>query len=337
MRLPVHQVRKSQLRPAELCIQPHAAVRQRHLRGQARLQPAEIMGPFPIEAAGRRALLLHGLDDVAHPRPPAPESLGPRGPTVALGRADDWGARGPPPGHLMGLPRDAFVDTVRPRGWGPHTRQAKMRITAERTERFRQGVIFGACRAKAAASDHPHGIDCEPQMDACIPAQPVTPADIRPARQPPRAPALGIARGDAGAVPRFIRTLLGRQQLHQMQQARAQRLMLLASLAVALLPRRQPGEGGAPMPWGIAIKSACTAKAWPRAEDCQGVTTALRVRAACGPGGGSRGQEVVQKSSVMTERVVRKGFTSTTEYAPSLGEERAILPARGTFHPTDTC
>ena len=52
--------------------------------------------------------------------------------------------------------------------------------------------------------------------------------------------------------------------------------MLLAYLAVALLPRRQPGEGGAPMPWGIAIKSACTAKAWPRAEDCQGHHRAAR-------------------------------------------------------------
>ena len=75
MSLPVHQVRKSQMRPAELGMQPDAEVMQRNLRGQAHLKPAEIMGSFPIEAEGMGELLIHSLHDLAHPSHPASESL----------------------------------------------------------------------------------------------------------------------------------------------------------------------------------------------------------------------------------------------------------------------
>jgi hypothetical protein len=34
---------------------------------------------------------------------------------------------------------------------------------------------------------------------------------------------------------------------------------------------------------------------------------------------------------------VIEASTSTTEFAPYLGEDRAILQARGTFRPTDNC
>ena len=218
---------------------------QRNLRGQARLKPAEIMRPFPIEAEGMRELVIHGLHALAHSSHPAPEPLGPRRPTVALGRADDLGAIGLPPGHLIGSPLEAFVDDLRPTGWSPNTRQAKVGMAAESKERFCQGLIFGAGRTTAEAGDHPDGVDRQQQMEAFIAAQPVAPATIGQARQPPRAPALGISCGDAGAVQRFIRTLLGRQQPHKMQKTRDQRLILLAYLAVELLSRRQRGEGGA--------------------------------------------------------------------------------------------
>jgi parallel beta-helix repeat protein len=50
MKLPVHQVGKGQPWPAQLLIQPDTKVMQGHLRGQARLQSTEGMGPFPIQA-----------------------------------------------------------------------------------------------------------------------------------------------------------------------------------------------------------------------------------------------------------------------------------------------
>ena len=76
MKLPVHQVCKGQPRPAELFIEPDAEIMQGDLRGQARLKPAEIMGPFPIQAAGMLELLVHRLHHLAYPRQPATEPLG---------------------------------------------------------------------------------------------------------------------------------------------------------------------------------------------------------------------------------------------------------------------
>jgi hypothetical protein len=288
MRLPVHQVRKGQLRPAELCIQPQAEVMQRYLRGQARLQPAESMGPFPSEAEGMHELFLHRFHALAHSGQPASEPFGPRRLAIALGRADDLGTIGLPPSLRLGSPLEALVDDIWPAGRGAHTRQARGAIAAEGKERLRQGVSLRARRPKPEAGDHPEGVDRQEQLEALIPAPPVAPAHIGQAQQPARAAALGIPCGDTGALQRFIRTLLGCSQLHKMQQTRHQRLILLAHVAVALLPCGPRGKGGAQMPLGIAIKPACTAKAWPL------------LRAACGPGCVSRGKKLLQKSSTIT-------------------------------------
>src|SRR5215471_19636463 len=126
MRLAVHQVCESQPWPAQLVIQPDTEVMQGHLRRQTRLKPTEVMGPFPIEAEGMPELLIHSLDDLTHPRPPAPEPLGPRRSTMALGRAADLGAIGLPPGLLLGVPFEALVDGIRPPGRGTHARQVRV-------------------------------------------------------------------------------------------------------------------------------------------------------------------------------------------------------------------
>ena len=110
MNLPVHQVHKGQPRPAELLIQPNAEVMQGDLRGQARLKPAEIMGPFTIQAEGMMELLVHRLHHLAYPRQPATEPLGPRRLAMALGRPDDLSALDAPPRSLIGLALEALVN-----------------------------------------------------------------------------------------------------------------------------------------------------------------------------------------------------------------------------------
>src|SRR5262245_46766445 len=112
MRLPVHQVRKGQPRPAELVMHPDAEVRQGNLGGQARLQPAQLMGPFPIQAEGLLELLVDGLHNLADAREPAPPRLGPRPLTVPLGWADALSAVGRPPRRMVGLALKAFVDDI---------------------------------------------------------------------------------------------------------------------------------------------------------------------------------------------------------------------------------
>jgi len=62
------------------------------LRGSARLQPAEIMGPFPSQAESMLELLVPCLPSLASPHPPAPEPFGPRRLALALGRTEDLGS-----------------------------------------------------------------------------------------------------------------------------------------------------------------------------------------------------------------------------------------------------
>jgi len=248
-------------------MQPQAEVLQGPLRRHACRQPAKVMGPLPVHAQGVREVLLHGFHALAYPSHPAPEPLGPRRPPLTLGWAEALGARGPPPGLLGGLSLHALRNPVWPRSRGAHARQARVGLATPGNARLGAGRRFGAGRPHAAARAHPHGGERQQPRDACIPAQPVAPAPRGSARPPPRATALGLPRGEAGAVQRFRRTLLGCHPLHPRQKTRAQGLRLLAYGAVALLPRRQRGEGGAPMALGRALPAACTAKAWPLAKE----------------------------------------------------------------------
>ena len=165
MRSPVHQVRKGQQWSVELSIEPHTEVMESHLRCHARLKPTEVVGPFAVEAERMPELLIDCLHDLAYPRQPASERLGPGRSAIALRRADNLGAIGPPPGCLVGLPLEAFVNDVRPRGWSAHTREARVGTAAESKERFCQGLIFGTCRPKAEAGDRPDGVDRQQQME----------------------------------------------------------------------------------------------------------------------------------------------------------------------------
>ena len=182
MRLPVHQVREGQRRPAQLAMQPHAEVMESHLRDQARLQPAEVMGPFPIKAEGMMELLVHRLHALAHPSEPTPEPRGPRRPPMALGGTEDLGAISPPPCRLLGLPLATLLDAVRSAGWGPNTRQTRVGLAAAGKDRLRQGLLLCPRSTTPAAGDHPPRVDRQEYMAALIPAQAVAPAAIGSAR-----------------------------------------------------------------------------------------------------------------------------------------------------------
>src|ERR1700756_951705 len=104
MSLPVHQVRKGQQSPAELLIQPDTEVMQRDLCRQTRSKPAEIMGPFPVQAKGMKELLVDGLNDLTDSCQPATPGLRPRRLAIPLGWADDLGPKGLPPRGMVRLP-----------------------------------------------------------------------------------------------------------------------------------------------------------------------------------------------------------------------------------------
>ena len=71
-------------------MQPHAEVMQGDRRGPARLQPAEGMGPFPIQAEGMMELVSDRLHNLADASEPTPQRLGPRRLAVPLGGQMTW-------------------------------------------------------------------------------------------------------------------------------------------------------------------------------------------------------------------------------------------------------
>ena len=320
MRLPVHQVCEGHPWPAQLCIHPDTEVMQGQLRRPTRLKPTEVMGPFTIEAEGMPELLIHGLDDLTHPRPPAPEPLGPRRSAIALGRAADLGALGLPPGLLIGLPFEALVDGIWPTGRATHARQARVGIATEDKERLRQGVIFGAGSPKGKASDHPHRGDGHQQREPFIPAQAIAPADIRQAGQPARSAPLGIPRRHPGAVQGFIGPALGCHERHEVQKKGHERRLVLPHLAVELLPRGQRGKGGPQVALGIALKAPFTAKTLPLRKHRQGQHFAP-AESSLRPRVGLQGQGGLAKVINHDGKHSEEGVHIDHEIAPSLGRE----------------
>ena len=234
---------------------------QRHLCGQAHLQPAEGMGPFPIQAEGMLELVMDRFPNLADAREPAPHRLGPRPLTVPFERADDLGPVGRLPRRMVRLALKALVDDIgTPRG-RPDTRQARMGLAAQGKKGVGQPVILRASRPTATAGDHAGRVHRQQPRDAFIPAQPVAPADIRQAGQPARTPARGIAGRHPGAVEGFIGTALSGQELDEIQKKRHQGRVLMAALPIVLLPGGQRRKGGPEMALGIAIKTPRTAKA----------------------------------------------------------------------------
>ena len=256
---------------------------QRHLHGQARRKPPEIMGPFPIETAGMLVLLVHRLHDLAHPSQPTPEPLRPRRPAIALGRADASGAHRPAtmsPGWPA--PRNPYRRHTG-RRLGPHTRQTRLGRAAEGKERLRQGVILRPRSPKPAAGDHPTRVDRQEEMEAphTSPVGGASPRSAKPGNQP--APRRFASRVGMAALSKASYGHCGPLYCPRWR-TRHQGCIRLTHLAVAWLPHGQRRTGGPPRPLGIAIQPAFTAKALPWSKMAQG-TTALRGRAAWGPGG----------------------------------------------------
>jgi len=136
-------------------MQPHAEVLPGDLRGQARLQPAACMGPFPIQAEEMMELVMDRLHKLADAGEPAPPRRGPRRLPVPLGRADDLGPVGRPPRHRVGLALTALVDDRGTQRGRPDTGQARMGLAAQGNKRLRQRLLLGAGRPTATAGEPP--------------------------------------------------------------------------------------------------------------------------------------------------------------------------------------
>src|SRR5918996_914899 len=151
MRLPIHQVRERQPRPAQVFIQPHTEIMQRDLGRQTGPKSAELMGPLPVQAKGMKQLVVDRFDDLTDAGQPAPQGLGPWRPAIALWRTDDQGAVGLPPSRLVRLALKALIDDIRTMSRGSNARQLRLELAAQGKEGLCQGLVFGTGRGKGKA------------------------------------------------------------------------------------------------------------------------------------------------------------------------------------------
>src|SRR5205807_10647274 len=78
-----------------------------------------------------------------------------------------------------------------------------------------QRMVIATDGGEAKASDHSRRGNRGEQMEALIPTNAIAPADIGLSGQPSAATSLGISRGNARTVQRFIQATLRLQLVHQ--------------------------------------------------------------------------------------------------------------------------
>src|SRR5437867_4133359 len=106
-------------------------------------------------------------------------------------------------------------------------------------------------------------------MQAFIPADAITPANIGDTRQPARTAPFRIARRHTRGIKRFIEASLCMELLAQIQKERDQGLALLAQEPVELGAIGQGRKSSAQMMLRVPIEIALALKMAPLPEDCQ--------------------------------------------------------------------
>jgi hypothetical protein len=138
------------------------------------------------------------------------------------------------------LSSKAFISDRRAVSRRAGTGQARRRLAPKRQEG--RGQLLVMCTRRAKAGNDDLWIDAEQEMEAFIPTEAITPADIGLSRQPSEAAPLGMTCYGCGAIQSFIRTVLRLHLSHQMQGKRRDRIALKRSFAGKLHPLPNQGE-----------------------------------------------------------------------------------------------
>ncbi len=151
----------------------------RHLGCQTGLQACHSVRTLATEAEAVMHLLIDGLDALASASQPAAQSCRPRLATTPLRWAHPLRAVPRPPARMYGLSFEAWITDRRAQSRRPNARASSIGGLAHGPAGFGQRLILGAGRSDAAAGDDPTWLDRDEEMAACIPAEAVTPADVR--------------------------------------------------------------------------------------------------------------------------------------------------------------
>jgi hypothetical protein len=142
------------------------------------------MGPFTVQANGMLEFVIACLHDLTHSGQPAPQRLKPGASTIAFGRTQNRPPRVLAPACMAGGALETFVDHIGSMAWSACSWPLRLREAAEGEKRVRQRLILCAGCPKAKPCDDTNGIHGNQQMQALIPPQPITPANIGEPRQP---------------------------------------------------------------------------------------------------------------------------------------------------------
>jgi hypothetical protein len=289
-------------------IKPETKIVQSHFGSQASLKSRQVMGTFPGQTKGIQELVVDGFDDLPQACQPATQGFGPMyAPGRLLRRSHQINLVLLVPPQSWPRARKAFVGDIRPVSRQATAAQVWRRRVTSRKQGGCQVLIMRARASKAKARKHSLSCDAQQEMEAFVPPNALTPADICLTSQPAGAAPFRIAGDGGSAIEDFIGTALGLQQLNQIQGESRDRIAVRSLQAIELAAIGHLRKRFSQVMLGIPVKRAfdfrnCTH--WPNSAN---VITSLRRNFASGPGLGLSGSSSDwQKSSTITYSIVKK-------------------------------
>jgi hypothetical protein len=191
--LPVNEISKSQRRPLQKPIEPNTKIVQAHFGRQTSLKSCEIMWMFPRQTKRMKQFVVDCFNDLSQARQPATQGFGP---SYSFTRLMRWSNQinlvllAPP--KLWVLVRKAFVGYIRSVSRQTTASQPGRGHVTNRKQGGCQMLVVGTRTSKAEASNDPLSRDAQQEMEAFVPAKPITPTDICLTCQPIQAAPLRI-------------------------------------------------------------------------------------------------------------------------------------------------
>jgi hypothetical protein len=252
-------------------IEPDAKIVQTDFSSQPSLKSGEIVRALTSQAKSIQEFVVDRFDNLSDAGQPAAQGLGPSYPFAPL---MGWGDQ---IDVLLDVPASAwpFSSNTLVSHIGSMSRQACTGQTwrwplASGKQGGSQVLIMGTGRAEAKTSHDAQRSDTQQQMKAFVPANPITPANIRLTCQPPQTTSFGIASDSGCAIQHLVEALLGLQEVDQVQAKRGDLIAVRSHEPIELTAIRQARERCSQTLLRITVKSPFTWKLHPLSKQCQG-------------------------------------------------------------------
>src|SRR5260221_637412 len=251
-------------------VEPDAKIMQSHFGGQTSLKSSQVMRTFPSQAERVQQLVIHGLNDLSQTGQPATQGFGPALPSAALmWRGDQIDLVPLSPLTPGSLPCKPFIGHIRPLGGQTGTGKAWRGALTGSKQRGGQMLDVRARACKAKASNHSLGSHTQQHMEAFVPADAITPANIRLTRQPAQATPLRITGHGSRAIEHFIGRALRLQKLHQEQCKGRDRISVFSLQPIELAAIWQLRKRFSQVMVRIAVKGSFALKLHPLSKQGQ--------------------------------------------------------------------